>query len=109
MLFFSYAYKVFFSLSMAATAISQSSSFGPDTAKARSATRSIFRILDRKSAIESNDDSGMVLEQVRGSIEFQNVKFTYPTRPDVQIFRDISFIAHSGKVYMHAKSKANVI
>lgn len=86
---------------MTAVGISQSSSLAPDTSKAKIAIASIFAILDRKSKIDSSDDSGTIIESVKGEIEFHNVSFKYPTRPDVQIFRDLCLAIHSGKVIWH--------
>ncbi|XP_057415708.1 ABC transporter B family member 11-like [Lotus japonicus] len=94
---FSDVFRVFFALSMAAIGISQSGSLAPDSTKAKSAAASIFAILDRKSQIDPSDESGMTLEEVKGEIEFNNVSFKYPTRPDVQIFRDFCLTIHSGK------------
>lgn len=90
--------QVFFALTMAAIGISQSSSFGPDTSNAKSAAASIFAILDRKSKIDPSDESGTKLENVKGNIELQHISFKYPTRPDIQIFRDLSLTIRSGKV-----------
>ncbi|KAF5181514.1 Abc transporter b family protein, partial [Thalictrum thalictroides] len=89
---------VFFALTMAAMVISQSSSLAPDASKAKNSTASIFGILDRKSKIDSSDDSGMTLDNVKGEIELRHVNFKYPTRPDIQIFRDLCLAIHSGKV-----------
>ncbi|KAK4407870.1 ABC transporter B family member 4 [Sesamum angolense] len=96
---FSDVFRVFFALTMAAIAISQSSSFAPDSSKAKSAAASIFAILDRESKINPSDESGMKLESVKGEIELKHVSFKYPTRPDVQIFRDLSLTIHHGKGY----------
>ncbi|XP_065859873.1 ABC transporter B family member 11-like isoform X1 [Euphorbia lathyris] len=90
-------FQVFFALTMVATGISQSSSFAPDSSKAKSAAASIFSILDRKSKIDPSNESGLASENVRGDIEFQHVSFRYPSRPDIQIFRDLSLTIHSGK------------
>ncbi|KAL0418947.1 UNVERIFIED_CONTAM: ABC transporter B family member 11 [Sesamum radiatum] len=94
---FSDVFRVFFALTMAAIAISQSSSFAPDSSKAKSAAASIFAILDRESKINPSAESGMKLESVKGEIELKHVSFKYPTRPDVQIFRDLSLTIHHGK------------
>lgn len=83
---------------MAATGISQSSSFAQDTSKAKTATSSIFAILDRKSKIDPSDESGITLDGVKGEIELRHVNFNYPTRPDVHIFRDLNLKIPSGKV-----------
>ncbi|KAJ1418724.1 P-loop containing nucleoside triphosphate hydrolase [Sesbania bispinosa] len=90
-------FRVFFALSMAAIGMSQSGTLVPDSTKAKSAAASIFTILDRKSQIDPSDESGMTLEEVKGEIEFKHVSFKYPTRPDVQIFRDLCLTIHSGK------------
>ncbi|XP_014510009.1 ABC transporter B family member 11 [Vigna radiata var. radiata] len=94
---FTDVFRVFFALSFAAIGISQSGSLVPDSAKAKTAAASIFAIIDRKSQIDSSDDSGITLEEVKGEIELKHVSFKYPTRPDVQIFRDLSLTIHSGK------------
>lgn len=94
---FSDVFRVFFALTMAAVAISQSSSFAPDSSKAKSAAASIFAILDRKSKIDPSDESGMKLDSVKGDIELKHVSFKYPTRPDVQIFRDLSLTIRGGQ------------
>lgn len=94
---FSDVFRVFFALTMAALAISQSSSIAPDSSKAKGAAASIFAILDRESKIDPSDESGMTLESVKGEIELQHVSFRYPSRPDVQIFRDLSLMIRSGK------------
>ncbi|KAL3652976.1 ABC transporter B member 11 [Castilleja foliolosa] len=90
-------FRVFFALTMAAVAISQSSTLAPDSSKANNAAASIFSILDRKSKIDSSNESGMKLESVKGEIELRHVGFKYPTRPDVQIFRDLNLTIRSGK------------
>lgn len=90
---------------MAAVGISQTSSLAPDTSKAKSATASVFAILDRKSKVNPSDESGMTLEHVKGEIELRHVNFTYPTRPDVQIFQDFCLTIHAGKVILYKKKK----
>lgn len=90
-------FRVFFALTMATIGISQSSSFSPDSSKAKSAAASIFTIVDRKSTIDPSDESGTKLENVKGEIELRHISFKYPTRPDIQIFRDLSLTIRSGK------------
>ncbi|XP_037496302.1 ABC transporter B family member 11 isoform X2 [Jatropha curcas] len=94
---FADVFQVFFALSMAAMGISQSSSMGTDSIKAKAAAASVFAIIDRKSTIDSSDESGTTLENVKGEIELHHVSFKYPSRPDSQIFRDLSLTIRSGK------------
>ncbi|OMO82289.1 hypothetical protein COLO4_23136 [Corchorus olitorius] len=94
---FSDVFQVFFALTMAAVGITQSSSFAPDSSKAKSASASIFAIIDRESKIDPSNESGTTLENVKGDIELRHISFKYPLRPDIQIFRDLSLSIHAGK------------
>ncbi|KAJ9181726.1 hypothetical protein P3X46_005790 [Hevea brasiliensis] len=95
---FTDVFRVFFALSMAALGISQSNSLAPDASKARSSATSVFAILDQKSKIDPSDPSGIIIKRVKGKVEFRHISFKYPTRPDVQIFQDLSIALHSGMV-----------
>ncbi|XP_076953143.1 ABC transporter B family member 11-like isoform X1 [Bidens hawaiensis] len=90
-------FQVFLGLSLAATSVSQSGSFIPDSGKAKTAVASVFGILDQKSKIDYTDESGTTLENIRGDIVFSHINFRYPCRPDIQIFRDLSFEISSGQ------------
>jgi len=83
---------------MASIGISQSSSLAPDSNKAKIATASIFSIIDGKSKIDPSDEFGDTVDSVKGEIQIRHVSFKYPSRPDIQIFRDLSLTIHSGKV-----------
>ncbi|XP_028764865.1 ABC transporter B family member 9-like [Neltuma alba] len=94
---FGQVFKVFFALTITAIGVSQTSALAPDTNKAKDSTASIFEILDSKPNIDPSRGEGMTLGSVNGDIEFRNVSFKYPTRPDVQIFRDLILTIPSGK------------
>jgi len=77
--------------------LGQSMSTMGDGEKTAAAIRSIFKLLDRKPAIDSSsDDVGTKLTAVSGDIEFDAVNFTYPTRPDVKVCDDYSFKVPAG-------------
>nr|XP_027097985.1 ABC transporter B family member 21-like [Coffea arabica] len=92
---FSDVFQVFYGLTMAAIAISQSSKLSPDSSKARSGAASIFALLDLNSPIDSSKTSGITLDNVKGEILFQHVSFKYPNRPDVQILKDLCLAIES--------------
>ncbi|CAH1453217.1 unnamed protein product [Lactuca virosa] len=94
---FSKVFQVFMGLSMAAMSVSQSGSFIPDSGKAKTAAASVFALLDQKSKIDYTDKSGTTLQNVKGDIEFIHVNFKYPSRPDIQIFKDLCLTIHSGQ------------
>ncbi|KAF1315251.1 Multidrug resistance protein abc superfamily, partial [Globisporangium splendens] len=61
-----------------------------DSAKAKLAARRVFKIIDRVPEIDSTSSAGTVLPTVNGDIEFKNLTFTYPSRPDAQIYKNYS-------------------
>ncbi|KAF3456696.1 hypothetical protein FNV43_RR01350 [Rhamnella rubrinervis] len=77
--------------------VSQTSTMAPDINKAKDSATSIFSILDGKPKIDSSSDEGTTLPTIKGDIEFEHVSFKYPTRPDIQIFRDFCLSIPSGK------------
>lgn len=84
---------------MAAVGISQSGGFASDSTKAKASAASVFAILDRKSKVDPDDESGTTLDNVNGEIEFRHVSFKYPLRPDIQIVQDLNLIIQPGQVY----------
>lgn len=53
-------------------------------AKARGAYKSVIEVLKRKPAIDVNV-GGTKLDSKLGEIEFKDVYFTYPARPDIKV------------------------
>ncbi|XP_065848647.1 putative ABC transporter B family member 8 isoform X2 [Euphorbia lathyris] len=60
------------------------------------ATR-IFNRMDRIPEIDSEDTTGLILHKIQGEIEFQNIKFTYPSRLDSVVFKDFNLKIEAGK------------
>ncbi|WCJ42579.1 ABC transporter family protein [Euphorbia peplus] len=60
------------------------------------ATR-IFNRMDRIPEIDSEDTTGLILDKIRGQIEFQHIKFTYPSRLDSPVFNDFNLKIEAGK------------
>lgn len=56
----------------------------------------MFQVIKRKPAIDAYDLSGEILENVRGGVELRNVDFTYPSRPDVPIFKNFNLTIAAG-------------
>lgn len=50
----------------------------------------IFKILDRKPKIILDDPTKKIATNLEGSIEFKNITFAYPTRPDNKILDKIT-------------------
>lgn len=60
------------------------------------ATR-IFNRIDRIPEIDGEDTEGLVLDKIQGEIEFEHVKFTYPSRPDSIVLQDFNLKVEAGK------------
>lgn len=56
----------------------------------------MFETIERKPNIDSYSTDGKVLDDIKGDIELKDVYFTYPARPDEQIFRGFSLFISSG-------------
>ena len=72
-----------------------------DYIKVRNGYKSVFRILNTISEInaleEANKDKILLdNETFKGKIEFKNVTFSYPTKPNMKILKNISFIIPPG-------------
>lgn len=60
------------------------------------ATR-IFEMIDRTPSIDSEDKKGKALSYIRGEIEFEDVYFSYPSRPDTPILQGLNLRIPAGK------------
>lgn len=46
---------------------------------------SIWKIIDRKSKIDPLNEDGVKPDKFQGDVEFSDVKFHYPSRPEVPV------------------------
>ncbi|KAJ5596444.1 hypothetical protein N7450_002902 [Penicillium hetheringtonii] len=65
------------------------SSFYSELMKGVGAASRLFELQDRQPTIHPT--KGLKVESARGPIRFENVSFSYPTRPAVTIFKDLNF------------------
>lgn len=67
-------------------------------AKAKVAAYEIFKLIDKQSLINGLEPVGAKLDAgaVVGRIEFKDVRFAYPFRPDVQVLKGVSFTLEAG-------------
>ena len=61
------------------------------------AGKAVFDIIDRVPNIQQNDPKAKVLDKISGNIEFKDVDFFYPTRPDAQVLTKFSHVFEAGK------------
>jgi ATP-binding cassette, subfamily B (MDR/TAP), member 1 len=64
---------------------------------ALSACEKIYETIDRVPEIDIYSDKGERPKQVDGILEFRNVNFIYPSRPEVQVLENINLVIPHGK------------
>lgn len=104
------------------TALGRASSYTPDYAKAKISAARFFQLLDRvpKISVYSNEGDkwvqvaeahtnthslsllltpplSLVQPDFRGNLEFIDCKFTYPTRPDIQVLNGLNVSVKPGQ------------
>ncbi|KAK9368869.1 P-loop containing nucleoside triphosphate hydrolase protein [Lipomyces kononenkoae] len=87
----------FVSMIMGAQAAGIVFSFAPDMGKAQSAAANIKRLMDSIPEIDTWSGGGEVLDDVRGDIEFRDVHFRYPTRPEVPVLKGLNITVKKGQ------------
>lgn len=64
--------------------------------KAIGSTERIFELLEETpEKISSKQD--LNIEKIRGNVSFKNVQFSYPSRPEIQVLKDVNFSASFGQ------------
>ncbi|KAJ3044978.1 Multidrug resistance protein 1 [Rhizophlyctis rosea] len=91
-----------FAVIFTAMGAGQASTYAPDAAKARIATHSILDILDRTADIDVTSPAGYVPpsafdEKNLAVAELKDVEFSYPTRSDIPILKNLSAVAAPGQ------------
>uniref|UniRef100_A0A8D2Q923 Uncharacterized protein n=1 Tax=Varanus komodoensis TaxID=61221 RepID=A0A8D2Q923_VARKO len=74
---------VFFSVVIGAFSIGQASPNLEYLANARGAAYEVFRIIKKPRHIDSSSGEGLKPDKFQGEIEFKNIHFSYPSRPDI--------------------------
>uniref|UniRef100_A0A4W5JSU0 ATP-binding cassette, sub-family B (MDR/TAP), member 11a n=1 Tax=Hucho hucho TaxID=62062 RepID=A0A4W5JSU0_9TELE len=82
-------FRVISAIVISGTALGKASSFTPDYAKAKIAAAQFFKLLDRVPKISMSQIDGEKWDDFKGELEFINCKFTYPTRPDIQVLNGL--------------------
>ncbi|KAI0399242.1 ABC transporter [Xylaria palmicola] len=72
-------------------------SFAPDMGKAHHAASELKTLFDRKPTIDTWSEDGEELAAVDGTIEFRDVHFRYPTRPEQPVLRGLNLIVRPGQ------------
>ncbi|XP_057691285.1 LOW QUALITY PROTEIN: ATP-dependent translocase ABCB1-like [Corythoichthys intestinalis] len=90
---------VLFALLIGVFALGQTTPYMEVFVIAQGAAYQVYSIIDNKPSIDSYSTSGLKLDSIKGKIEFKNIHFNYPSRPEVKV----SIKQHT-QLYMTVKS-----
>ena len=72
-------------------------SFAPDMGKAKQAAKELKKLSDRVPAIDSWSQDGERFSDMEGTIEFRDVHFRYPTRPEQPVLKGLNLTVKPGQ------------
>ncbi|KAL2169044.1 hypothetical protein VTG60DRAFT_6543 [Thermothelomyces hinnuleus] len=91
-------FTVLLSVAIGSINITMLAPYSIEFTRAATSAASLFKLIDRQSAINPFDDSGEKPSEVTGLVELENVTFAYPTRPGVTVLDNFSLRVPAGKV-----------
>ncbi|CAG8589114.1 1899_t:CDS:10 [Acaulospora morrowiae] len=91
--------NVFFSILIGAISLGHASPNISAIGNSLGAAKNLFSVIDRVPVINSADPSGTKLTKssVKGRLEFRNIDFYYPSRPDVQVLKNFNLDIEAGQ------------
>uniref|UniRef100_A0A3Q2DYZ4 Bile salt export pump n=1 Tax=Cyprinodon variegatus TaxID=28743 RepID=A0A3Q2DYZ4_CYPVA len=90
-------FRVISAIVTSGTALGRASSYTPDYAKAKISAARFFQLLDRVPTISVYSNRGEKWDNFQGNLEFIDCKFTYPTRPDIQVLNGLNVSVKPGQ------------
>ncbi|KAM8806860.1 LOW QUALITY PROTEIN: bile salt export pump [Eudromia elegans] len=96
-LHYSFVFRVISAIVTSGTALGRASSYTPNYAKAKTSAARFFQLVDRIPKISVYSDKGEKWDDFKGSIEFLDCKFAYPSRPDTQVLKGLSVAVQPGQ------------
>ncbi|XP_059113261.1 multidrug resistance protein 2 isoform X1 [Peromyscus eremicus] len=88
---------VFSAIVFGAMAAGNASSFAPDYAKAKVSASHVIMIMEKVPEIDSYSPEGLKPSTLEGNVKFNEVKFNYPTRPDIPVLQGLNLEVKKGQ------------
>ncbi|KAI0502656.1 hypothetical protein KFK09_017612 [Dendrobium nobile] len=65
--------------------------------EAMSAAERIMKVIKQRPMIDSESSEGEQIGELKGEVEFREVRFSYPSRPDIEVFKGFNLIVEARK------------
>ncbi|KJH41542.1 hypothetical protein DICVIV_12483 [Dictyocaulus viviparus] len=92
-----YIFTVFFAVMSGSTALGGCLPHLGTISIARGAARTLIDVINTRPSIDPYSIDGILLNNLRGSIRFKNVHFSYPSRKSVPVLRGVSMNIQAGQ------------
>lgn len=91
--------KSMFCIIFAGIGLGQAQQYVGDMESAKKALLNIFNTIETESKIDPMvpRHNAISADNLKGKIEFRNVYFSYPTKPDVLVLKGLSFVIEAGQ------------
>ncbi|KAG1688097.1 hypothetical protein DVH05_004413 [Phytophthora capsici] len=89
--------RTLMAITMSIQIVSSASTFLGDAPKAFKAGSTIFAIRDRVAPINSFSTEGLRPAKVEGRLEFRDISFRYPTRPEINVLKHYNLTIEPGQ------------
>ncbi|KAK3296564.1 P-loop containing nucleoside triphosphate hydrolase protein [Chaetomium fimeti] len=91
-------FTVLLSVAIGSIQITMLAPYSIEFTRAAASAASLFKLMDRESAINPFDKSGEQPSEITGLVELEDVTFAYPTRPGTTVLDNFSLTVPAGKV-----------
>ncbi|KAH9513519.1 Multidrug resistance protein 1 [Bulinus truncatus] len=85
-------FTIFFSVMIGSFALGSASPHITSILTAKGAGGTVFSIIKDKPLIDSSSTNGKKPDKINGYIQFKDVEFSYPTRPEAKVIKSIAII-----------------
>jgi ATP-binding cassette subfamily B (MDR/TAP) protein 1 len=92
------AIACFFGVMVGGKGLALSLSYSAQFAQGTAAAGRVFEIIDREPEIDAYGTGGRALSAVRGRMEFKDVEFAYPSRPESLILYNLNLTVPAAKM-----------
>uniref|UniRef100_K3WTE2 Uncharacterized protein n=1 Tax=Globisporangium ultimum (strain ATCC 200006 / CBS 805.95 / DAOM BR144) TaxID=431595 RepID=K3WTE2_GLOUD len=89
--------RTLMAIMMSAQGVGNAASFLGESENAIKSGKAIVALRDRELPIDSFDEGGLKPAKVEGKIEFKNITFRYPTRPEITVLKNYNLTVEAGQ------------